>query len=94
MLDVLYQNLTIRSSLSATRELMKYNKDLTDVVEILESGYDCSVSKRAKNIVERCLKKDNKEMKAVVAKVYVKYPDGYKEEVWRLVHFGIIGRKR
>ena len=63
-------------------------------MEILENGYDCSVSKRAENIVERCLKKGDKEMKAVVAKVHVKYPDGYSEEVWRLIHFGIIGGKR
>ena len=94
MLDVRYQSLTIKPSLSATRELMKYNKDLTDVVYVLENGYDCSASKRAKNIVERCLKKGDKEMKAVVVRVQLKYPDGYSEEVWRLIHFGIIGIRR
>ena len=50
-----YQNLAIRPSLSATRELMKYNKDLMDVLEVLKNGYDCSASKRAKNVIERCL---------------------------------------
>ncbi len=94
MLDVRYQNLRIEPTLAATRELMKYNKDLTDVLEVLESGYDCGASKRMENIIERCLKRGDKEMKAVVAKTEVKYPDGYKEEVWRLVHFGIVTFKK
>ena len=94
MLDISYQNLKIRTSLSAIRELMKHNKDLTDVLEILENCYDCSASKRAKNILERCLTRGNKEMKAVVAKVHIKYPDGYSEEIWRLIHFGIVTFKK
>ncbi|MFA4820406.1 MAG: hypothetical protein WC613_05625 [Candidatus Aenigmatarchaeota archaeon] len=94
MLDVRYQNLRIEPTLAATRELMKYNKDLADVLEVLESGYDCSASKRTENIIEKCLKRGEKEIKAVVAKTKVKYPDGYEEEVWRLVHVGIITFKK
>lgn len=94
MFDVRYQNLRVEPTIVSTRELLKHNKDLTDVLEVLENGYDCGASKRKENIIEKCLKRENKELKAVVVKVEVKYPDGYKEEVWRLIHFGIIGRKR
>ena len=94
MLGIRYENLRIEPTLAATRELLKHNKDLTDVLEVLENGYDCSASKRAKNIVEKCLRKGDKEMKAVIAKTHIEYPDGYKEDVWRLVHFGIITFKK
>ena len=93
MLDVCYRNLRIEPTLAATRELLKYNKDLTDVLEVLEYGYNCSASKRVENILEKCLKREDRELKVVVAKTSVKYPDGYKEEVWRLIHFGIIGKR-
>ena len=94
MLDISYENLRIEPTLASTRELLKHNKDLTDVLEILENGYGCSASKRAKNIVEKCLRKDNKEIKVVVAKTHIVYPDNYKEDVWRLLHFGIIAFKK
>lgn len=94
MFEVRYQNLAIAPTLAATRELLKHNKDLTDVLEVLENGYDCSASKRAGNIIEKCLRKDGKELKTVIAKTPVKYPDGYAEEVWSLIHFGIITFKR
>jgi len=69
---------------------IKHDKDLTDVLEILNEGYECGASKRKENIVERCIRRDEKEFKAVIAKTKVKFPDGYEEEVWRLIHFGKI----
>jgi hypothetical protein len=41
-------------TLSATRELLKLNMDLYDVLEILENGYDCAKSKRKHEVLERC----------------------------------------
>jgi hypothetical protein len=94
MMEVRYKGLRIEPTLAATRELLKYNKDLTDVLEILTEGYDCGASKRKPNILEKCIKKDVKEFKAVVAKITVTYPDGYTEHVWRLIHFGMTTFKK
>ena len=46
------------------------------------------VAHQKENIIEKSLRKGNKEYKAIVAKTEVIYPDGYREEVWRLIHFG------
>jgi len=40
---------------------------LSDVVEILEEGFDCSQSKRKKNIYERSVKRGKIIIKVVVA---------------------------
>ena len=94
MLEIRYRGLRIEPTLSATLELLKHDKDLTGVLEILEEGYNCGASKRKPNIIEKCVRKDNKEFKAVVAKVTARYPDDYKEGVWRLIHFGKTTFKR
>ena len=86
MLDIRYKNIRIEPTLSASRELMKEGKDLNDVLEILEEGYESG--KRKQNIIEKCQRKGNKEFKAVIAETEVSYPDGYTEKVWRLIHFG------
>jgi len=88
MLDITYKGKRIEPTLSASRELMKEGKDLYDLLEILEDGYDCSASKRKENIIERCLRKGRKEFKAVLAETEITYPDGFAEKVWRLIHFG------
>ncbi len=94
MLDIKYNGLRIEPTLSASRELMKEGNDLTDVLEILEEGYDCSASRRKSNIIEKCLRKGDKEYKAVIAETEVTYPDNYIEKVWRLIHFGKITYKK
>ena len=94
MFDIKFEGLRIEPTLSASRELVKEKKDLYDVVEILEDGYESGASKRKGNIIEKSLKKGSKEYKAVVAKTEVSYPDGFKEEVWRLIHFGKITYKK
>ncbi len=90
MFDVRYEGLRIEPTLSAARELMRQGCDLSDVKEILEGGYDCAASKRKQNIIERCVRKGRKEYKAVIARTEVTYPDGFREIVWRLIHFGKI----
>ncbi|MBI1969761.1 hypothetical protein HYS48_03625 [Candidatus Woesearchaeota archaeon] len=92
--EVRYQGLRIEVSLAASRELVKEGKDLWDVQQILEEGYPCGASKRKPNIMEQCLRKGRKEYKAVVAKTEIVYPDGYREAVWRLIHFGQITYKK
>lgn len=93
MFDIKFKGLRIEPTLSASRELVEEEKDIYDVLEILEDGYESSASKRKENIIERSLRKGNKEYKAVVAKTEVVYPDGFREEVWRLIHFGKITYK-
>ena len=63
---------------SAT-ELSYLNLDLDDAILILNEGFDCSRSNRAKNIVERCRQKGNKIIKIVVAEM---------ETHWKLIHAG------
>ena len=94
MLDIRFKGLRIEPTLSASRELVKEKKDIYDVLELLEEGYESSASKRKENIIERSLRRGNKEYKAVVAKTNVVYPDGFREEVWRLIHFGKVTYKK
>ncbi|MBI4162804.1 MAG: hypothetical protein HY513_03910 [Candidatus Aenigmarchaeota archaeon] len=94
MLNVHYKGLRIEPTLAGTRELLKHDKDLTDVLEILNEGYECSASKRKENIIERCIRRNEKEFKVVVGKTKVKFQDGYEEDVWRLIHFGIVTFKK
>ncbi|MFQ6056574.1 MAG: hypothetical protein ACE5J3_11395 [Methanosarcinales archaeon] len=41
-----------------------------DVIDVLNNGYDCSRSKRAKGTIERCLRRKNKIIKVVVVESY------------------------
>ena len=74
-----YQNRDIKATKTASEELWQLKKDLWDVLEILESGYDCSVSRRKKEITEGCLRAGNHVFKAVVADC---------GRYWLLIHFG------
>ena len=93
-MEIIYKGRRIEPTLSASRELMEEGKDLYDVLKILEEGYDCSASRRKQGITEKCLRKGNKEYKAVLAETEVRYPDGYMEKVLRLIHFGKITYKK
>jgi len=88
LFDVRYKGLRIEVTLSANTELLKLNLDLNDVVEVLEEGFDCGTGKRKEEIIERCIRKSNKVIKAVVARTGVRYSDGFQENVWRLIHVG------
>ncbi len=88
MFDVRYKGLRIEVTLSASRELLHEDLDLDDVAEILEQGYDCGTGKRKEGVIERCMVRGVKVIKVVVAKTSVVYPDGFQEEVWRLIHAG------
>ena len=60
-------------------ELEEEDLDLDDVVEILETGFDCSASKRDEKILERCAQKKTRIIKVVVEE---------GEEYWGLRHVG------
>lgn len=74
---------------AAYRELEMLEIDLYDIVKVLESGYNCSRSKRAKEIFERCLRADNKIIRAVAAEGEFGYADGHIEKVYWLIHVSI-----
>ncbi len=88
MFDVRYNGIRIEVTLSANTELLKLSLDLYDIVEVIEEGYDCGTGKRKRGIIERCVRKGNKVIKAVIAKTNVRYPDNFQEEIWRLIHVG------
>jgi exonuclease VII small subunit len=60
-------------------ELEEEGLDLDEVVKILETGFDCSASKRNRAILERCVQKKNRIIKVVVEE---------GEEYWGLRHVG------
>lgn len=85
-----YKGLRIIVSDSAMRELMKEEKTLYDVVEILERGYDAP-RKRKESAIEKWLDKGNKTFNAVVV---LDYNEIMKEDCWVLIHFGSFSRKK
>ena len=85
-----YNGLRIIVSDSAMRELMREEKTLYDVVEILEQGYDAPRI-RKEGTIEKWLDKGNKTFNAVVVQ---DYNEIMKEECWVLIHFGKFSRRQ
>ncbi|MFH1895337.1 MAG: hypothetical protein ABIJ74_02005 [archaeon] len=81
-----YKSLPIIPSASADKELAKYSLLLSEIAEVLEQGFDCSRSKRKKGVVEKCVRKGKKQLKAVVVK---SYNFSLETDCWLLVHVGI-----
>lgn len=47
--------------ISASREMTELHLDLLDVLDVLESGFDCSSGgSRKAGVLEKCLRKDGK----------------------------------
>lgn len=86
MFGARYKGLSIEVTRSACAEMLKENIDLYDVAEVLEKGFE--PSKRRADIVERCLVKGRKVVKAVVALNERRYPEGDTEKYWTLIHVG------
>lgn len=74
-----YQNKEIKATKDAAEEMWHLKRDLWDVLEILEEGYDCSSSKRKANILEKCVQKGKEVLKVVVADC---------GNYWLAIHFG------
>lgn len=89
MFNEMYKGLRIAVTDSAMRDLIKVEKTLYDVVDILENGYDAP-RERKEGVVEKWLDKGNKTFNAVIAK---DYDEIMKEECWVLIHFGRFSRR-
>lgn len=74
-----YHKKEVKATKTASEEMWHLKKDLNDVVEILEEGYDCSRSKRGPNILERCVRRGKSVFKAVVVDCGTHY---------LVIHFG------
>lgn len=72
-------------------ELSRYGMDLDDVKRVLDDGYDCSRSKRRKDVLEKCIDKGNKTIKVVVQRGSIEFNGG---ECWELIHVGKFTRRR
>jgi hypothetical protein len=59
--------------------------ELSDIVEILESGFDCQRSKRTKGTVEKCAIKKGKLVRVVVVEVHSDWVGG---DIWLIKHVG------
>lgn len=70
----------------AQKEMDEIALSLWQVKDVLEQGYNCSRSRRARNIVERCLYKKGKEIRVVVALM-----EWRNRAFWRIVHVGKTG---
>ena len=71
-------------------EMLALGMDLYDVVYILENGYDCPIGKR-RGVIEKCIRKGPKVIKVVVAASQLRWPDGFIEDCWKLIHVGKAG---
>lgn len=89
MFDIKYKGLKIIVSDSAMRELIKHEKSLYEILDILEEGYDAP-RQRAEGTEEKWLDKGNKTFNVVICK---DYNEVLNEEVWVLIHFGKFARK-
>ena len=85
-----YQNKEVEVPKSVQYELTELGLMLSEVVYILENGFDCSRSKRKKDIIEKCMRFGNKVVKVVAQK---KFRLSGKE-FWRIRHAGIMGMRR
>ena len=66
-------------------ELLHLGLDLWDAAEILNSGYDCSASRRKKNKVEKCHKIGRKVIRIVAVEDFFDSED-ICEEVYFIIH--------
>jgi hypothetical protein len=61
--------------------------DLFDVLDILETGYDCARSRRKRGTFERCKKSSGKTRKVVAVESIQKWNDTL---VWLIIHVGVM----
>ena len=73
------------------RELYKHELDISDVLEVLENGYDCPKGRRAAGTLERCLEKKQKELRVVVVKSYDYHLD---TDAWIITHVGMTSKRK
>ena len=90
MFSSTYKGMRIAVSHSAMQELMKQGMAVSDVVEILETGYDAP-RKRKQGTLEKWFDVRKKTYNVVIVR---DYHDLMKEECWVLIHVGKFTRKK
>lgn len=86
-----YNGVPVTATLSGMRELLRHGACISDVVLILEEGYDCHRSRRGPGIIERCLERGGKVEKAVVAS---SLDMDAGERRWVVLHYGRFSRRK
>jgi len=91
MIYPLYQRLQLIPTRAAMNELYDNNLDLYTVLNVLENGYDCYKSKRAKGTIERCLDEKRITIRVVVVK---SFNYSLNMDVWAITHVGITSKHK
>jgi len=81
-----YMGLPVIPSAAADNEMARLNTDLTEILEILEYGYDCARSRRKKNVLEKCMNFGNKTIKVAAV---MNYNNFYRTDCWLITHVGV-----
>ena len=90
MFSSTYRGMRIAVSHSAMQELMKTGMAVSDIVDILENGYDAP-RRRKRGTVEKWLDVGKKTRNAVIVR---DYHEIMREECWVLIHAGTFTRKK
>lgn len=80
-----WKGLPVIPSRRAAEEMYREKLLIHDMIEVLETGYDCARSRRRENVVERCVNAKNKTLKVVAAR---SYNYDMESEVWVITHVG------
>ncbi|MFH0714482.1 MAG: hypothetical protein V1847_01570 [Candidatus Diapherotrites archaeon] len=81
-----FEGLKVIPSRSAFRELCRQGMTIADAIRVLEEGFDCEVSPRKKEVLEKCVRKGRKMLKVVAVK---SFNYSMNCECWLLLHVGI-----
>ena len=90
MLGPLFEGLRVVGSKAAEQELYDLGLWLNDAVTVLDSGFECSRSRRKSDKIERCLRKGDKILRVVAAYDYNRM---MQMEVIVIIHVSIEGLK-
>lgn len=86
-----FEGLPLIPTRSAMNEMCGLGVDMWMLLEVLESGYDCSRSPRKPGTLERCIDRGRRTTKAVVAKAY---NHTLETEAWIITHVGTFTKRR
>jgi hypothetical protein len=81
-----YRGRKLVPRISAYHELFGLGLGLEDILEVLDTGFDCAIGKRKDGVLERCLRRGDKVLRVVVAEGIAGYPSGEKEEIYYIIH--------
>ena len=91
MIYQLYKKLPLIPTRAAMNKLYENNLDIYMVLNVLENGYDCAKSKRAKGTIERWLNEKRKTIRIFVVK---SFNYSLNMDVWAITHVGITSKHK